>query len=278
MSLKIASWNNEGRLSDDVSKKRGNPDSIINAIKTIDADILLLLEAHSESSIDDLGPHQQLIDAGYHIYNVPYEDDMKQRVDAYTSELSLMLLTKLPVEEFEIIRLGKLRNALTAVIKDPKTSKTIQFIGVHLDDRSELTRLRQVADLSEIINQSKAPTIVAGDFNAMHGRDVWPSKLLRSDIIKLMARFVIPSLSIRATEMARGEALALLEKSTGLIDIDEKHQATETPKNRHHEWLPSIRLIQIDHIFASSNVKTSKFKVMPDFGADHRAITATIEI
>lgn len=270
--MKIASWNIEGRLSDITLKKRGS-DNILKTIKDIDADILVLLEAHSEISFDNLASQKEkLKKMGYSINSVPYEDDMATRSDSIIKRSSLILLSKLPIQKFEIIRLANLRNALMATIGG------FRIIGLHLDDRLELTRLNQMKDLVSIIGKSNAPTIVMGDFNAMHGTNLWPAGFLRNRPIRLMSKFIFPAISIKAVEMARGEALQLLQDSTNLIDADPRHQPTTTPKMRGREWLPSIRLIQIDHIFASKNIQIKNFQISVDGGADHRAIIADVDI
>ena len=278
MTLKIASWNTEGRLGDEDPKSRSIPSTILKSIEKLNADVLVLLEAHDKTSLDDLKIKKDLENLGYTIYNVPYEDDMASRPDAIQNRSSLMLLSKLPVKKFEIIRLANTRNALITNIYDDKTDKIIRFIGIHLDDRSEATRLKQVSDLIKIIKTSKLPTVMMGDFNAMHGQDLWPAKFLRNKLIKKMLSLFPSNLGQKAIEMASGKALDLLESETDLIDIDPRHQPTTTPKMRGREWLPSIRLIQIDHIFVSPNIKTSNFTITPDGGADHRAIIADIDI
>ena len=279
MSLRIASWNIEGRFSDTGSKSRGTPANIIKAIKELDADVLVLPEAHSEHSLNDLKScRQQLGQMGYHIYDVPYQDDMALRSDTGVSRLSLVLLSRLKIDKLQIIRLADVRNALVALAHKDGDNHQFRVIGLHLDDRSETTRLSQIADLSKIINQSELPTIVMGDFNAMHGKDLWPARFLRSKPIRFLSHIILPSVSMLAVEMARGETLHLLETDTKLSDADIRHQPTTTPKMRKLNWMPSIRLIQIDHIFISKNISLEKFQIASDGGADHRAIIATLSI
>jgi len=269
--LRISSWNVEGRLSETKTIKRAKPNDIVKAIKSLNSDILVLLEAHSENTIDELATLGQLKDMGYYVYNAPYSDDLKTRPDAYTSQLSMVLLSKFKIDKFDIYKLGDIRNCFTATIDNK-----IRIIGVHLDDRSEENRIKQVTDLSKIINKSNIKTVVLGDLNTMHGEDIWPSKFLRSRPIRWLAQIILPIISTRAVEMARGEALKLLEVKTGLIDADINHRPTVTPKSRDLEWLPSIRLMQIDHIYISKNIGVSNFAIGKDKGSDHRAISATI--
>jgi endonuclease/exonuclease/phosphatase family metal-dependent hydrolase len=274
MSLKIASWNIEGRLSVFDARPRGNSTQIMAAITALNADVLVLLEAHSEDSVDTVSALPELRALGYHVLSVPYQDDMAFRTDSELQS-SLMLLSKLPVRNFETIRLGRLRNGLAATI-GYEPGRSLRVIGIHLDDRSEETRLQQVADLSGVIRQTTLPTVVLGDFNAMHGGDLWPSQFLQSPSMRLLSRLILPSLSQRAIGMARGEALLELQAQTGLIDADPKHQPTSTPKMRGCEWMPSVRLIQIDHMFVSSTIVVNNFAVARDGGADHRAISANV--
>ena len=277
-SLKVASWNIEGRLTDTGAKSRGSSAQIIDAIRQLNADVLVLLEAHSQISLDDLKLKQQLIDMGYYLYNTLYKDDMHLRKDAYTPQLSSLLLSKTPVETIETFRLGNVRNAFTAIVKIAQSTQKLRVIGVHLDDRQESTRLKQIDDLSKIINQSDLPTVVLGDFNAMHGDDLWPAKFLRSQPIRLLASLIWPRIFLKVVGMATGDSLRLLQSSTNLHDADTRHQPTTTPKLRGYEWLPSIRLIQIDHMFISPGVQIQDFRVQKDGGADHRAIVATLLI
>ena len=275
-NIKIASWNVEGRLSNLAVKRRGNATQILSNIETIQADIMVLVEAHTEESIDDLAAKQKLIDLGYKVYSVNYDDDLASRGDCYTKRLSMMLLSKYPIDNFKTIKLGNLRNCIIATVKI--NDKIVRFIGVHLDDRLEEIRLRQIDDLTKEINKYHIPTIVMGDFNAMHGEDLWPAKFLKTKLSKLLANIIIPSFYKRVIGMAQGKTLNNLEKLTGLIDIDSNHRPTTTPKIRDFEYLPSIRLIQIDHIYASKDIKTSNHNISADGGSDHRAISASILI
>jgi endonuclease/exonuclease/phosphatase family metal-dependent hydrolase len=63
---------------------------------------------------------------------------------------------------------------------------------------------------------------------------------------------------------------------TQLVDADTKKRPTTTPKMRGLEWMPSIRMAQIDHIFVSSDAEVSNFSVAQDGGSDHRAISVDV--
>jgi endonuclease/exonuclease/phosphatase family metal-dependent hydrolase len=268
----IASWNIESRLSNNPIKLRTKPDDIINEIKKINADILVLLEAHNDQTLDN-SVRQKLIKLGYEIKSAPYDDDMASRADSRHDRSSLIILSKLDVTKFNVIKLANIRNCLIINVADK-----LRLIGVHLDDRHEDNRVKQVNQLSKIINQSDMPTVVLGDFNAMHGEDLWPARFLKFSPIKFIIGKLSTNLGIKAIGMATGDTLKTLESNTNLRDADPKHQPTVTPKNMSQEYMPSIRLIQIDHIYTTPDIKISNFRVHPDGGSDHRAISANLDI
>jgi endonuclease/exonuclease/phosphatase family metal-dependent hydrolase len=277
MSLKIASWNVEGRLSAENGSPRRGAAQIVESIRALDADVLVLLEAYSEVSLEALPAATELADMGYQLRSVPYGEDFTERLDAYAPRLSLLLLSRLAIRECEAIPLGTDRTGIVATV-EYAPDQVLRIIGVHLDDREEATRVVQVQDLVKTVCRSPLPTVVMGDFNAMHGDDVWPSKFLQTRVVRALAHIVLPQISRRAVEMARGDTLHLLESATDLADADGRHQPTTTPKMRGREWMPSIRLMQIDHIFKTSNVTVEEFAVASDGGADHRAISAYVSL
>ncbi len=277
MTVRVASWNIEGRLTDLAINRRGTPDHILSGIVKLRADVLFLAEAFGAEVLND-DIRKQLDKLGYHIIEVPYSEGGAARLAPAVYSPSMMLLSKLPITSYQTIRLGDLRNAILVHIKDPSTDKTLRVIGVHLDDRSEILRLKQAPDLINIIQETSEPTIVMGDFNAMHGGDILPAKLLRSLPIRTAAKYVVPELSLRAVDMAKGDTLKQIMHQTGLRDADRRHRPTTTPKLRGREWLPSIRLMQIDHILASPTINISNFRVSTDGGSDHRAISATVTL
>lgn len=277
MTLKVASWNIEGRLSNLAVNQRGTPEHILRSIEALGADILFLAEAFGPEMLEER-TKQRIVELGYDTYIVPYEEGGDVRVYSAVDAPSMILLSKVPFVQHETVRLADLRNAIVARIKDPETSEELQVIGVHLDDRSEELRLRQVPELVQCINESTLPTIVMGDFNAMHGEDL-TAKLLRTFPMQIAARHTSPESVIRrVVGMAKGDTLRELIGGTGLREADPLHHPATTLKMRGQEWLPSIRLIQIDHILVSKDVQFADFHVAPDGGSDHRAISAMITL
>jgi len=275
--IQVASWNIEGRLSPVNGTDRRGPLRIIESIRKLDADVLILPEAHSEVSLETLPCRDELAAMGYELHSIPYGEEFAERPGAYAPRLSLLLLSRLAIHGLETAPLGDGRTAVIATVESVP-GQLLRIIGVHLDDRSEETRVAQVRALALVVCRSPLPTVVMGDFNAMHGEDIWPSKFLRTQLVRTLAHVVMPDISLRAVNMARGEALSLLESATDLVDADPRHQPTTTPKMRGREWMPSIRLMQIDHIFTSSNLTVEDFSIAPDNGADHRAISARLSL
>jgi endonuclease/exonuclease/phosphatase family metal-dependent hydrolase len=153
----------------------------------------------------------------------------------------------------------------------------IRIFAVHLDDRNETLRESQVEALLPLLKETGLPTAVVGDFNAM-----WPkgrAQLLRSSVMRLIAKCIphtgLRYTAVRLTEMAAGRVLGRFAE-VGLRDADPRHRSTTTPKMRDTLFLPSIRLVQIDHILVSEEVEVNGFKISADHGSDHRSIRTTI--
>jgi endonuclease/exonuclease/phosphatase family metal-dependent hydrolase len=119
-----------------------------------------------------------------------------------------------------------------------------------------------------------------GDFNAMHHDR--RSKFLRSGMIKntlaLIPHKKARGRAVMLIEMASGNSLKFLESKTNLQEVDSHHRSTTTPKLKEMEWMPSIRMAQIDHIFVSPQIRSANFQVAKDGGSDHRAISVDINI
>jgi endonuclease/exonuclease/phosphatase family metal-dependent hydrolase len=278
--IRFASWNIEGRLSLFKKKGRGSPQHILSTIAHLDADVVFLLEAFGTHPPLGKSVNESLKKLGYSIKDVEYEDIPGERVDMPIYPLHSRLLTRIPTSSFKVNRLGELRNSIEVEFIDPASNKPIRMIGIHLDDRSEALRQRQLVDLIPIINNSTTDTIMVGDFNAMHGM-TRRALFIKTWLIRGMAT-LLPSRDIRriaqnVIEMANGSILSSIESETSLRDIDPHKSATVTPKRRGYEFLPSIRLLDIDHIMVSEGLITKDFEIGRfDGGADHRPLQVTV--
>lgn len=276
MNVTIAAWNTEQRLTTLTAKRRGTPEHILSSIEKLKADILVLPEAYQNAP--DVGVDEALRSMGYSWVDARYDD--LDREDEFDGAMPHMrVLSKLPIVSHSIHRWGGVRNLPVVIIQaDAKTQ--LRVIGTHLDDRNEQLRTRQMKELIPFINASDMPTVMLGDFNAMHGKGrakIYGHKTARQLAAKVPhseIRFVLTRLS----DMATGSILAGLEAKTRLRDIDPTRRPTTTPKMRDIEWMPSIRLAQIDHILISPDIRALDFKIARDGGSDHRALSATLQI
>ena len=279
MAIKVAAWNIEGRLSRFAEKgRRGSPEQIVEAIDRLKSDIIVFPEAFDGVNPIEPGVQQQLDSLGYTCIAVAYDERGDRQYQA-VAEPHMLLLTKLEIAQFEKRRLGDIRTIIVANVVEPETQQVIQVFGVHLDDRSEANRLKQVGDLVKQVADSPFPVVVMGDFNAMHAYDS-RAKLLRSGVARLAIDRIphagTKDILQRLSGMAIGDTMRRLEQSTSLRDSDLKRRATTTPKMRGQEWMPSIRMVQIDHIMVSPELVVKGFEVGADAGSDHRSVTAFI--
>lgn len=63
----------------------------------------------------------------------------------------------------------------TAILKDKKTNKKVQFISTHFDDRFEEIRAKQGMVLSTYVKECEMPLILAGDFNSEPKEEAYKS-------------------------------------------------------------------------------------------------------
>jgi endonuclease/exonuclease/phosphatase family metal-dependent hydrolase len=277
VKLKIAAWNVEGRLARITTSGRGSPEHILTGITRLEADILVLPEAYVGEPA--AGVDEQLRTLGYSWRDVRYED--KDEVLPHPGRRpQLRVLSKLPILSVEVVRYGGIRNHLIVTVKVPVLGRQLRVMPIHLDDRRENWRMQQLSELIPRVNQSTLPTIMMGDFNAM-----WPTRrarLLRSRgfqrLIAMLPTGPLKDIFTRLRGMATGTTMQHLQAETLLREVDPRRRATVTPKMYHMSWMPSIRLVQLDHIFISHDLGVEDFMVSGDGGADHRAVSAMITL
>jgi len=289
MAFKLATWNVEGRLSDYAHGKRGSAEHILDGIAAINADVLVLPEAYLGDQPAE-GINDRLQAMGYEWRDVRYGDQDRDWSQEFMASMpSLRVLSRLAIINSEHVQWGNLRNLLVLTVRDPDTEKDVRIIATHLDDRTSEHRKRQIEDAIPFINASELPTIMAGDWNEMHAKS-FAARVIGSWPVRMLARYMPSKYSLaegvyaddlrgvflRGTEMAKGEAIAMIEARTDLRDLDPTWQPTTTLKLRSLPWVPSVRIAQIDRAAATPNVKADRVRVWPDGGSDHRA--ASMEI
>jgi endonuclease/exonuclease/phosphatase family metal-dependent hydrolase len=157
----------------------------------------------------------------------------------------------------------------------------IRILGIHLDDRSEMGRLNEIASVVDVINSNPGiHTLLLGDFNAMR-RESFFARFARSSSVRLVIQRVrhelVRSMAERVAEMALGTTIEYIETHTHLHDMDPAKKRTISSKQAGLEWAPSWRLAKIDWIFGSKHFSTRSYQVLPDVGSDHRPVVATLE-
>lgn len=292
MEARIASWNIESRGSDYETGERGTASHIMQGIQQLNADILVLPDAFAGEAAPafDAGMREQ----GYKWHDVLYGDKGRDWSLSHTGvESGMRVATRWEVVDVEEVRWGvSRRRMIVMVVRDPATGKLWRIIGAHFDDRTEENRVSQVQDGANYLHHvEEMSTALVGDLNTAHGDD-WRARMFGNRAMRYIARH-IPShvtatpgefpdnlygFAVRGTDMLSGKALELLKQSTNLRDLDSKRQATATLKLNSFSWLPSIRILQLDHIYATSDIQTDGVKVWPDGGSDHRAISALLRV
>jgi endonuclease/exonuclease/phosphatase family metal-dependent hydrolase len=292
VEARIASWNIESRGSDYEADKRGTAAHILRGIQQLNADILVLPDAFAGEAapVFDAGMREQ----GYGWRDVLYGDEGRDWTLSHTGvESGMRVATRWEIVDVEEVRWGmSRRRMIVMMVRNPASGGLLRVIGMHLDDRTEEHREEQIKGMAGYLNSiDEVPTIAMGDFNAVHGSDL-RARFLGSTFMRWMARNIpsrtvpppgdfaddIRGFAMRGTDMMSGRALRQLEERTNLRDLDPKHRATATLKLHGLHWLPSWRILQLDHMFATPDIATDGIKVWPDGGSDHRAISAVIRV
>jgi endonuclease/exonuclease/phosphatase family metal-dependent hydrolase len=264
----------------------------LQGIKQLDADVLVLPDAFAGEVAS--GVDEALRGLGYRWHDVLYGDKGRNWTLSHTGrESGMRVLSRLEIVGVEEVRWGmSRRRMITIVVRDPVSGDLLRVVGIHLDDRTEEHRESQMSDMIEYLEHSgRLPTLAMGDFNAVHGGDL-RARLLGSRLVRWVARHIpshitpppgdfaddVRGFALRGTDMMSGRALQLLEEQTSLRDLDSKHRATATLKLHGLMWLPSWRIMQLDHMYASPEISADKIQIAKDGGSDHRAIFTTIHI
>lgn len=273
MALRVATWNVEGRLEGRPGEGRGSPAHILSGVQRLNADLLVLPEAYSHT-IDPI-VERRLRQWGYDWQDIAYNDHASKARGPY-----LRVVTRLPLANIHTVRFGNIRSLLCLRVVDPASQCQVRIIAVHLDDRSEKRRLRQVEELITHVACEPLRTIVLGDFNA-----VWPegyARLLGSKPVRAMIRHLptrrLRSVCGRFSDMALGTTLTTLAERAELREADRLHVPTATPKTRYTARFPSIRLAQLDHILLTPGLVATDFDIAEDYGSGHRAISVTVHV
>lgn len=278
--MKIASWNTEGRLTRFAQYgKRGSPEHILDEIEGYDADVVVLPDAYRQDPEE--GVNQRLHAMGYDWHDVAYHDEGREEL--YEGKMPHMrIMSRIALVDVGVTRWDDVRSLATAVVEDVD-GQVYDVFGVHLDDRYSRTRKGQVVAMGEEINERKMQNnaiIATGDWNERHKKQ---GRIVSLGVGAVRAcATAIPHATVRyygttVTDMLGGESIHYFEQVTGMRGLDPLHRPTTTPKiHGGLEWLPSVRVLQLDHMYATETVRDSGLIIARDGGSDHRAIMSTV--
>lgn len=271
MAVRIAAWNIEGRLSPVAKSGRGCPAHIAAEIIFLDADVVFLADAYQVAAIAEAD--RLLEDAGYEWWDAEYND-----TDTLDDRRPFSrFLARIPVKDRTVTRFGDVRTLQTLTVTDGATGRDVTMYGIHLDDRSNHLRARQVDDLMDEISEQSHEVVLLGDFNAAVRH-----RLLAVPFLKTITSWVphplVRSLGERLSDMVDGQTIERLHGGRLLHEADDRQRPTMTIKTIGLLWLPSVPVVQLDHMFGSARVQFRDFLISKDGGSDHRAISATIAV
>ena len=261
-SIKVLSYNTLASFGD-----KDRSDSLVEFIHNESPDIAFFAEAYREDGNMSTVRSSvvALRDLGYEV-----TQGSTDTVNPRSDRTGFIGIVRPELGSGSVMQTG-IRQGFLANIHDTTSDRSITIGGIHLDDRNEDERLKQISELPNL-------DLLMGDLNAMHG------SIPVANILRLFRPFTerfqevnpdfnittkrierIISLAQRLVRMADGRTLQELAHGHGLFDIDPHSQSTI------HGIVP------IDHILTTRNIHSSNYKVHRDIKlSDHVPISATI--
>lgn len=271
--LRVVTWNAEGMFVEGTKTRRALPHDALAVLRHLGADIVVVPEFGNIMKLRD-EISVAIRSLGYQVSLAPYTDERAHGV-------GIAILSRLPIVSERQHQLTDSSQSCLEIHCRDTTGEIIRIIGVHLDDRSEETRMNQVVTVGDIVNTHQTlPTLLAGDFNAMH-HDSRFARMVRSRLAGAIARNIkhelLSSIAIRVHEMGYGTTIRYIDEHTSLSNSDAKLRRTISAKQADLEWMPAIKLAKIDWIFGSKHFNVLRYRVMRDVGSDHRPIVVDFE-
>lgn len=272
--IRVVSWNAEGMFAEGTKTKRASPADAIRVLEELDADIVVIPEFGSSTSTLT-STTEAIADLSYEYVLINYNDERMPT-------LSFAILSKLPIVSHEAFQLsGSARNALQVKCQ-LSDGHSLVVIGVHLDDRNEPMRMKQILSVVKSVQDiGDASILVMGDFNAMSATSKF-AMFARSEPVRMLTRLIhhkqLRSVVSRVSDMALGTTIDYFLSHTHLVNLDPRLQRTISAKQAGMEWMPSWRIGKIDWIFGDTSIDVRSFRIMRDIGSDHRPIIADITV
>jgi len=225
---------------------------------------------------------KRFTELGYQVTNGDYAD-----ADERTDRHGFMVLTRqelvVPKRPAQLVCVAG-RNMAEAWVQDPVTKQAVHFIGVHMNDRSEVMRQAELDELLHLADVTK-PTVIAGDFNALHRQDARGVVVQSARFIDRLVRLrLVPapepvttahpkknvgfygSLAKRLTDMATGKTMKRL-LAAGFTDADSLHSPTFPARKP---------LVQLDHVMVTPHFTVGSPALLPRNSSDHLGLLAVL--
>jgi len=271
VSVEIMAWNIADGFSD-----KDRYEGIVEVVTERMPDAIIFSEAWHQDQVAWLGEAaRHFMSAGYNLRHTKYEDD-EDRDDRHG--LLAMVHRRAWGGHSSVVRISG-RNALMMGMKDPATGARFNFYGAHLNDRSEASRLSQVAAMIRALNivGGDNPVVVAGDLNASYRKGLVPGAFrlvgpLFKDVpvVNYAPGYKPDRLTFAADSLRRAGEMAIGSTMQAFRD--------EGFKDAHPGHRPTISLLNLDHILVRGP-RVIDSEVLPKTPlSDHRAITATLEV
>lgn len=186
---------------------------------------------------------------GYkYVHSVKLADE---RLVAIGHDNGVTVLTRLPVEKFETIRIFS-RNAIKTTLVD------LDIFTTYLDDLSEDTRLKQIDALFSRVVPNRQ-TIIIGDLNTI---DKFDSTAVQGQITQLLVKHPeARAMETALMDMMRGEVTRRIRQS-GFIDMG-LGQGNTVPSHLFPIQIDKP-IARLDYGFCTSGIRIEKFEVLRD--------------
>jgi endonuclease/exonuclease/phosphatase family metal-dependent hydrolase len=265
--MEILSYNIMSGGFSSYSSKAEKPERLemlVKTLKEINADFVSLVDTHRWYEIftpDDL---KKIFEYEF-VYSIKLDD---QRLIDLGHDNGITVMTRLPVEKFETVRLFT-RNVVKTRVEG------IDIFSTYLDDLNEDTRIGQVKALLDLVDKDRK-TIITGDLNTFDESDLFSAKAGLKILYTLNPG--AKSMEPVTTGMARAEVTKIL-KEYGFVDMGKGNGNTIPSK------LFPIRvnqpMLRVDYGFCTPDIKVQKFEVLRgevfDKLSDHFPISMKIE-
>lgn len=205
---------------------------LVNFIQTQQPDILCLQEANDWQ----LGSPTRL-----EAFAAATQYDHWQFGDSNT-QFKLVTFSKIPLIDASSVRHGFWHSAVKITIMHHDTPLTIW--NVHLDPRTEESRLQEVQRLLAIVHKTQEATIITGDLNSLSRADNYSSDTTMALKHHSITKFGSPNPRYDVTDFL---------KESGMADMAAELRSIHTtiPTTSNHDPAHEVAL-RLDYLFATT--------------------------